>query len=182
MRVFSLQNFTNKRFVLSFGQSGASYCSSPGAADFHRASLNFYFPPNVSIAGRVWKSGCTEVLFVDGLFEGTIFNVCYVRQWHEDVSVLPTTVFLRAELAHQTELKAAFAMPLCKDSRVIAVCIFYSRYALPSNQQVKSLLVVEIAVRMNTFLRLICDMQIWQMEQTCLAIANEILISMFARR
>ncbi len=42
-------------------QSGASYCSSPGAADFHRASLNFYFPPNVSIAGRVWKSGCTEV-------------------------------------------------------------------------------------------------------------------------
>ena len=71
-------------------QSGASYCASPGAADFHRASLNFYFPPNVSIAGRVWKSGCTE--------------------WHEDVSVLPTTAFLRAELALQTELKAAFAL------------------------------------------------------------------------
>jgi hypothetical protein len=65
----------------------------------------------------------------DGLMIGCV-------QWHEDVSVLPTTVFLRAELAHQTELKAAFAMPLCKDSRVIAVCIFYSRYALPSNQQV----------------------------------------------
>ena len=34
-------------------QSGASFCSTTGAADFHRASLNFYFPPNVSVAGRV---------------------------------------------------------------------------------------------------------------------------------
>mmetsp|Transcript_1082 Transcript_1082/g.3368 ORF Transcript_1082/g.3368 Transcript_1082/m.3368 type:complete len:794 (-) Transcript_1082:114-2495(-) len=115
-------------------QSGASFCSTTGAADFHRASLNFYFPPNVSVAGRVWKSGCTE--------------------WHEDVSVLPTTAFLRAELALQTELKAAFAVPLCKDSRVLAVCIFYSRYALPANPQ---------------------------MEQTCIAIANEVLITTFAR-
>ena len=48
---------TDSRPIL---QSGASYCASTGAADFHRASLNFYFPPNVSIAGRVWKSGCTE--------------------------------------------------------------------------------------------------------------------------
>jgi len=115
-------------------QSGASFCSTTGAADFHRASLNFYFPPNVSVAGRVWKSGCTE--------------------WHEDVSVLPTTAFLRSELALQTELKAAFAVPLCKDSRVLAVCIFYSRYALPANPQ---------------------------MEQTCIQIANEVLITTFAR-
>jgi hypothetical protein len=115
-------------------QSGASFCSTTGAADFHRASLNFYFPPNVSVAGRVWKSGCTE--------------------WHEDVSTLPTTAFLRSELALQTELKAAFAVPLCKDSRVLAVCIFYSRYALPANQQ---------------------------MEQTCIQIANEVLITTFAR-
>ena len=115
-------------------QSGASFCSTTGAADFHRASLNFYFPPNVSVAGRVWKSGCTE--------------------WHEDVSGLPTTAFLRSELALQTELKAAFAVPLCKDSRVLAVCIFYSRYALPANPQ---------------------------MEQTCIQIANEVLITTFAR-
>ena len=115
-------------------QSGASFCSTTGAADFHRASLNFYFPPNVSVAGRVWKSGCTE--------------------WHEDVSVLPTTAFLRSELALQTELKAAFAVPLVKDGRVLAVCIFYSRYALPANPQ---------------------------MEQTCIQIANEVLITTFAR-
>jgi len=115
-------------------QSGASFCSTTGAADFHRSSLNFYFPPNVSVAGRVWKSGCTE--------------------WHEDVSVLPTTAFLRSELAAQTELKAAFAVPLCKDSRVLAVCIFYSRFALPANPQ---------------------------MEQTCIQIANEVLITTFAR-
>ena len=115
-------------------QSGASFCSTTGAADFHRSSLNFYFPPNVGVAGRVWKSGCTE--------------------WHEDVSVLPTTAFLRSELAEQTELKAAFAVPLCKDSRVLAVCIFYSRFALPANPQ---------------------------MEQTCIQIANEVLITTFAR-
>ena len=115
-------------------QSGASFCSTTGAADFHRASLNFYFPPNVSVAGRVWKSGCAE--------------------WHEDVSVLPTTAFLRAELAQQTELKAAFAIPLCKDQRVLAVCIFYSRYALPANPQ---------------------------MEATCIQIANEVLVATFAR-
>ena len=44
-------------------QSGASFCSTPGAVDFHRASLNFYIPPNVSLAGRVWKSACMEVAF-----------------------------------------------------------------------------------------------------------------------
>ena len=31
--------------------------------------------------------------------------------------MLPTTAFLRSELALQTELKAAFAVPLCKDAR-----------------------------------------------------------------
>lgn len=49
-----------------FLQSGASHCSTPGARDFHRASLNFYIPPNVSLDGRVWKSGCIEVRFAAG--------------------------------------------------------------------------------------------------------------------
>lgn len=77
-----------------------------------------------------------------------------IRQWHDDVSILPSTIFLRAELAHQTELKTALAMPLCKDSRVLAVCIFYSRFVIASNPQ---------------------------LEKTCLALANEVLASTYAR-
>ena len=159
-------------------QSGASFCSTTGAADFHRASLNFYFPPNVSVAGRVWKSGCTE-------WHGSRHAHTHARKTHarslalaldlapascthalpaltrspwvsqrtcrccrprlpcawsqrcrpitepqlksktEDVSVLPTTAFLRSELALQTELKAAFAVPLCKDARQQFLKVLY---------------------------------------------------------
>jgi len=42
-------------------QSGACHNSTPGANDFHRASLNFYIPPSVSLEGRVWKTACMEV-------------------------------------------------------------------------------------------------------------------------
>jgi hypothetical protein len=106
-------------------QSGASFCSTTGAADFHRASLNFYFPPNVSVAGRVWKSGCTE-------WHGSRHALTHARKTltrsrsrsrsrsclphartprvdtldvgvAEDVSVLPTTTSLRSESELQTE-------------------------------------------------------------------------------
>jgi hypothetical protein len=50
-------------------------------------------------------------------------------QWHDDCSILPSTIFLRAELAAQTDLKAALGIPLMRDNRVVAVCIFYKRYA-----------------------------------------------------
>ena len=42
-------------------QTGASHSSTAGGHDFHRASMNFYIPPNVSLDGRVWKTGCIEV-------------------------------------------------------------------------------------------------------------------------
>jgi hypothetical protein len=102
-------------------QSGASFCSTTGAADFHRASLNFYFPPNVSVAGRVWKSGCTE-------WHGSRHSRTHGKRLlarslsllppartrtprldtlaagvAEDVSALPTTTSLRSEPAQGTE-------------------------------------------------------------------------------
>jgi hypothetical protein len=144
-------------------QSGASYTSSAGASDFHRASLNFYFPPNVSLAGRVWQSRCAEVRIYIRKYPDACLFACATQhthtncmsQWHEDVSILPSTIFLRAELAAQTELKTAFAVPLCKDTRVIAVCIFYSRQALPPSSQG---------------------------EQACVVAANELLATALMRR
>ena len=139
-------------------QSGASFCSTTGAADFHRASLNFYFPPNVSVAGRVWKSGCTEVdtLLRSGLGLSSL-------QWHEDVSVLPTTAFLRAELALQTELKAAFAVPLCKDSRGDFVeefsQLFYDRFPSRSVGSMYLLLALCLACEPSNGANLYCHSQ-----------------------
>jgi hypothetical protein len=55
-------------------------------------------------------------------------------QCHDDVSILPATIFLRADLAAQAHLKAAIGIPLVFDNRVIAVCIFYKSYAeLPTS-------------------------------------------------
>jgi len=55
-------------------------------------------------------------------------------QGHDDVSILPATIFLRADLAAQAHLKAAIGIPLVFDNRVIAVCIFYKSYAeLPTS-------------------------------------------------
>ena len=146
-------------------QSGASYTGSSGASDFHRASLNFYFPPNVSLAGRVWQSRCAEVPSCMMMLSASVrlahywttscLYICALAQWHEDVSILPSTIFLRAELAAQTELKTAFAVPLCKELRVVAVCIFYSRQALPPTVQA---------------------------EQTCVVAANEMLATALLRR
>lgn len=58
----------------------------------------------------------------------------HALQCHDDVSILPATIFLRADLAAQTHLKAAIGIPLVFDNRVIAVCIFYKSYAeLPTS-------------------------------------------------
>ena len=106
-------------------QSGASFCSTTGAADFHRASLNFYFPPNVSVAGRVWKSGCTEWHGSRHAHARTENARTLARSRSrsrscllhartprvdtlavgvsKDVSVLPTTTSLRLEPALQTD-------------------------------------------------------------------------------
>lgn len=188
-------------------QTGASHSSTAGGHDFHRASMNFYIPPNVSLDGRVWKTGCIEVSISparrglacrrgsrkplpgkittppshlgSNLFESVwgpdsallgarhnFLKASFARsqqaedffprrhldaqrrpqtlplthspphclQSHEDVSILPATIFLRADLAAQTHLKAAIGIPLVFDNRVIAVCIFYKSHAQPPSE------------------------------------------------
>jgi hypothetical protein len=60
-------------------QSGAAWFRDYGAELFHKYSMDLLFPVNVGIPGRCWTSRQT--------------------QFHGDVTNLPPTIFLRAEMA-----------------------------------------------------------------------------------
>eukprot|EP00961_Rhodomonas_salina_P138875 1868668-Rhodomonas_salina.1 len=98
-------------------QGGACYSANSNASDFHKASLNFHYPQYACMPGRVWKTQQTE--------------------WHQDASALPMSIFVRAELARVTELRACFAIPLCRQGHVVSVVIFYSRSVIPYDEQLE---------------------------------------------
>lgn len=75
-------------------QGSAYFAANANAMDYHKASINFHYPQYACLPGRIWKTQQTE--------------------WHRDVSSLPQPIFVRAELARITGLKAAFAIPLAR--------------------------------------------------------------------
>lgn len=98
-------------------QGGAYYNANANAAEFHKASLNFHYPQFACMPGRVWKTQQTE--------------------WHQDVSSLPQAIFVRAQLAKVTGLKACYAIPLTRQGHVVSVVVFYSRTVIPYDEQLE---------------------------------------------
>ena len=94
-------------------QSSAFHCKNKELEGFQRASQEFVFPLQIGIPGRVWKNRKLS--------------------WHGNVSSLPSTIFLRAELAKQSSLRGCVAIPLQEvDSDNFFVIIFYSHHELAS--------------------------------------------------
>ena len=94
-------------------QSSAFHCKNKELEGFQRASQEFVFPLQIGIPGRVWKNRKLS--------------------WHGNVSSLPSTIFLRAELAKQSSLRGCVAIPLQEvDSENFFVIIFYSHHELAS--------------------------------------------------
>lgn len=92
-------------------QTPAAYCSNDDCRRFHQASSEFVFPLQIGIPGRVWKHK----------------NIA----WHGDVSTLPSTIYLRSELAHQAKFKGCVAIPIqVRDTSTFYVALFYSQRIL----------------------------------------------------
>lgn len=85
--------------------SAAWHSNAASLEQFRRASLEMTFRRNVGLPGRVWASMKPE--------------------WIEDVSSESEAAFLRAEAAVDVGLRAALAIPLATDGRVLAVLVFF---------------------------------------------------------
>ncbi|MEG3970218.1 MULTISPECIES: adenylate/guanylate cyclase domain-containing protein [unclassified Microcoleus] len=86
------------------------YVSDLSFAQFRQTSWQLTFAPGVGLPGRIWQSQQSE--------------------WIEDVSTAPEQVFLRAEIARNVGLKAAFGVPIVADNQVLAILIFYREKVL----------------------------------------------------
>lgn len=85
--------------------SGSHFAARDSAADFFKLSMSFQFPAAIGVPGRVWKNQRPE--------------------WHRDVSVLPTTIFKRSELARRTGLKCCLGLTVLQSSASMAVLVFF---------------------------------------------------------
>ncbi|EKX50173.1 hypothetical protein GUITHDRAFT_135355 [Guillardia theta CCMP2712] len=86
-------------------------CLIQSGASWHGYSLDLNFPPNVGVPGRCWR---TRQL-----------------QMHSDVTKLPPTVFLRAELAEKAGLRGCVAIPIYESTtNQVFVVLFLASFAL----------------------------------------------------
>ena len=98
-------------------QSGSFFATENFSTNFHRASLHFQYPGYVCIPGRVWKTMKCE--------------------WHHDITNLPTSVFTRSEIAKIADLRACFALPLCRQGQFTCVVLFFSRSVIPHDERLE---------------------------------------------
>jgi len=101
-------------------QYPANYCRDRDVERFHKASAEFVFPLQIGIPGRVWKSKRFA--------------------WHGDVATLPSTIYLRTELAKQSNLHGCVAVPVQVEAGSFFVVLFYCSYELGSSHIVEKLL------------------------------------------
>ena len=106
-----------------------------GAELFHKHSTDLIFPPNVGIPGRCWK--------------------LRRMQMHVDVTALPPTIFLRAEMAEKAGLKGCIAIPLhVEGSSTSFVTLYFAQFSLHDPQLAaqiseKSIQVTQHVLRQN---------------------------------
>jgi diguanylate cyclase (GGDEF)-like protein/PAS domain S-box-containing protein len=76
-------------------------------------SLEFIFPPNIGLPGRLWVSQQPE--------------------WYPDVSKLSKKVFPRVEIAKKLGIKTGFGLPILIENQVVAVILFFMFKSQPEN-------------------------------------------------
>jgi len=81
------------------------YSSTNSLRKFRKLSEEFTFPPNMGLPGRIWSSKQPE--------------------WIPDVSSESEAVFLRAQIALESGLKAGFGVPIIANGQVLAVLTFF---------------------------------------------------------
>jgi PAS domain S-box-containing protein len=91
-------------------------CSNAYAKDNNLERLSCYrenisFSLGNGLVGRVWQRQQSE--------------------WIEDVSVVPDTIFINSKIVSKFGLKAAFAVPILVEKKVLAVLLFLKRSKLP---------------------------------------------------
>jgi PAS domain S-box-containing protein len=83
------------------------YASDRNLDAFGRESNKFVFARGVGVPGRIWMTKQME--------------------WREDISNCINPVFLRAQIAAKSGLKACFGIPIRAEGEVLAVLVFYQR-------------------------------------------------------
>ena len=99
--------------------SCAWYSSDTNLAEFRRETEKITFAPNQGLPGRIWLSGQPE--------------------WIEDISQCEEATFLRTEIAAKVGLKAAFAIPVVAENKVLVVLVFFNRDVRTKNQRLLDL-------------------------------------------
>ncbi len=89
---------------LQYSQAGCKR-NSLAIEQFKTHSLEFIFPPNIGLPGRLWVSQQPE--------------------WYPDVSKLSKKVFSRVELAKRLGMKTGFGWPILISNQVVAVIVFF---------------------------------------------------------
>ena len=102
-------------------QSGVSWERNEQVGLFHKCSSDLIFPPNVGIPGRCWK--------------------LRRMQMHADVTALPPTIFLRAEMAEKAGLKGCVAIPLQVEgaSNFFFVTLYFAPFDLYDPELVRQI-------------------------------------------
>lgn len=100
--------------------SSAWYSKTDQLKDFRQQSEALTFAPGVGIPGRVWLSKQTE--------------------WHPDVSITNSAVYVRVQLALAKGLKATLGIPLLANDEVITVLVFYMFEARQEDQRLIDLI------------------------------------------
>ncbi|HEY9828963.1 MAG TPA: PAS domain-containing protein, partial [Stenomitos sp.] len=80
-------------------------------AEFRQQSLSVTFTPGVGLPGRIWSSQQPE--------------------WLEDVSLEPSQLFERHQMAVGVGLKTGFGIPILINDQVLAILVFFKREATP---------------------------------------------------
>lgn len=89
--------------VLEYGPVG--YSNSGSLEQFKSFSEKLTFSPNTGLPGRVWASKQSE--------------------WIRDVSKVPSSIFLRAQVAMEVGLRAGLGVPIVDNEEVLAVLVFF---------------------------------------------------------
>lgn len=96
--------------------------------EFQIQSKNITLAPYQGLAGKIWKSGKCE--------------------WIENIDETDEESFLRKDLASKLGLKAAFAVPVIADNKVLVILIFFNRKFMTKNQRLLDL-VTAIAIMIS---------------------------------
>ncbi len=96
------------------------YSSESSLEEFTKASQEFKFTPGVGLPGRIWDSKQPE--------------------WRLDVSMEPSNIYPRFQLAKQFGLKAALGIPIVVEDNVLAILVFYMFEAHEKDEQLIELI------------------------------------------